>query len=309
MSVKFFDLLRPVLTSRMEFVARHDNISLPQVRELILAEAERNQKEWYSDRVPNLNYRLTACRLAYLYIVAAANANTFKWILSKDQKLKEYVLDVAARKRRVKVCAFGAGPGTELMGFAKFLDEQGLGFPVRVDFQLLDLVREWQDSWNAIRDAIDTHYEAQHGIDQSKWPIMPTGSFTQQDVTDTEGLNNLGDIWTQDLFVVNFLLSEIFTDDPGFHDFITAVAQRAPVGARFLFIERRGSMWANRMTNCTAKAGIRLGEFKESKESLDAGERPELLGEVHQQLSVAPGGRGRTPRQNWNVIYSVGIKE
>ena len=31
--------------------------------------------------------------------------------------------------------------------------------------------------------------------------------FHPQDVTDTERLHNLGDIWTQDLFVVNFLLS------------------------------------------------------------------------------------------------------
>jgi hypothetical protein len=292
----------------MEYAARHGGLTLQQVREMILAEAEHNSEEWRSNRIPNLNYRRTECRLAYLYIVAVANANTFKWIMCNNKKLRQYVLEVAKQKRRLKVCAFGAGPGTELMACAKFLDEQALGYPVRVDFQLLDLVREWQDSWNAIRDAIDAHYETQHGVDQSKWPIMPTGSFTQQDVTDTEGLNHLGDIWTQDLFVVNFLLSEIFTDDPGFHDFITAVAQRAPSGARFVFIERRGSMWADRMKNCTARAGIQLGEFKESQQSLDDGERPELLGDVYQQLSKVPG-RGRTPRLNWNVIYSVGVKE
>lgn len=309
MPVKFFDLLRPVLASRMGYVSKHDNLTMEQVREMILSEAERNQKEWFSDRVPNLNYRLTACRLAYLYIVAAANANTFKWILSNDEKLKQYVFDVAKAKRRLKVCAFGAGPGTELMAFAKFLDEQGLGYPVQVDFQLLDIVREWMDSWYAIRDAIDAHYGTEHGIDHSKWPIIPTGNFLAQDVTDTKGMNDLGDIWTQDLFVVNFLLSELFNDDPDFHAFITAVAERAPSGSRFVFIERRGSRWATGMKNCTAKAGIKLGEFKKSQERLDTGEQPELLGEVFQQLSGAPNGRGRVPRLNWNVIYSVGIKE
>src|SRR5260370_6976699 len=115
MPVKFFDLLRPVLNSRMEYVARHEKLTPKQVRELILAEAERNHTEWYSNRVPNLNYRKTECRLAYLYIVAAANANTFKSILSNDERLKDFVLNVAKRKRSLKSCAFRAGPGTKFM--------------------------------------------------------------------------------------------------------------------------------------------------------------------------------------------------
>jgi hypothetical protein len=138
--------------------------------------------------------------------------------------------------------------------------------------------------------------------------MIPNGSFTKQDVTDTDGLSNLEDIWTQDLFVVNFLLSEIFTDNPGFGAFITAVSRRAPLGSRFVFIERRGSMWAARMKNCTAKTGIRLSSFKESRSGLDPGEKPALLGKVYEYLSSA-SGTGRCPRQNWNVIYSIGIKE
>ena len=45
-----------------------------------------------------MNYRKTECRLAYLYIVAAANANTFKWLLSNDNKLRAYVMDIAKKK-------------------------------------------------------------------------------------------------------------------------------------------------------------------------------------------------------------------
>jgi hypothetical protein len=309
MAVKFYDLLRPVLASRMAYVAQDQKLSANAVRDLILAEAERNQTEWFSDRVPNLNYRKPECRLAYLYIVAAANANTFKWILSNDKSLKKHVLEAAKRKRRLKVCAFGAGPGTELMACAKFFDEQKLGYPVRVDFQLLDIVKEWQDSWYAIRDAIDSHFETTLGVDTSKWPIVPTGNFTKQDVTDTDGLGDLGDIWTHDVFVINFLLSEIFTDDPGFHAFVAAVTNRAPVGSRFVFIERKGSMWAARMSKCAAKAGMKLSDFKPSKEYLDADESPDLLGKIYRQLSTTPNGKGRSPRNGWNVIYSIGVKE
>ena len=308
MPVTFFGLLNPVLTSLMAYVARHEKLTSAQVRDRILEEAERNHKEWYSNQVPNLNYCHAACRLAYLYIVAAANANTLKWILTKNKGLRDYLLEVAKRKRRLKVCAFGAGPGTELMAFAKFLEEQKIGFPVRVDFHLLDIVQEWQESWYAIRDAIDDHFDHHYGPDTAMRPMIPNGCFTTQDVTDTEGLRNRGDIWTQDLFVVNFLLSEIFADNRGFHAFIAAIAERPPVGSRFVFIERSGTMWADRMKSCTAKTGIRLGEFVASRRSLDDGELPELLGNVYQRLSSVPD-RGKCPRLNWNVVYSVGVKE
>ncbi len=306
MPVMFFDLLGPVLTRGMECVARHGKLTAAMVRDLIMEAAERNHQEWFSNQVPNLDYCQAPCRLAYLYIVAAANANSLKWILTKERGLRDYLLEVAKRKRKLRVCAFGAGPGTELMAFAKFLEEQKIGVSVRADFHLVDKVQEWLDSWYAIRDAIEGHFEHHYGPDVAKWPMIPTGSLTTQDVTDTHRLRDRGDIWTQDLFVVNYLLSEIFADNRGFHAFVAAVAQRAPVGSRFLFIERRGSMWAERMTTCTARTGIRLGQIMSSQRGLDEGERPELLGTVYRRLSSVPG---RSPRQNWNVIYSVGIKE
>jgi hypothetical protein len=140
-------LLGPVLDDRVEFAVRHDGVTRQEVYQMILAEAQRNHDEWFSNRVPNLNYHITACRLAYLYIVAAANANTFKAILTDDGGLREYVTRVARERRQLRVCAFGAGPGTELMALAKWFEQQHLGYCVQVDFQLLDLVQEWQDTW------------------------------------------------------------------------------------------------------------------------------------------------------------------
>ena len=308
MAVKFFDLLRPVLTKRVEFVGKHEGKTPEQVRQLILDEADRNHAQWYSNDVPDLNYHLTACRLAYLYIVAAANANTFKSILCEDEDLLNHVITTAKTRWQLNVCAFGAGPGTELMALAKFFDEKRLGHPVQVEFQLLDIEQAWQDSWYGIRDAIKDNFRANYGPTFTSWPMLPNGNFTCQDVKDTSGMDNLGDIWSHDVFVVNFLLSEIFHDDPGFRSFISAVARRAPLGSRFVFIERRGSMWANRMARCAKEAGIRLSEFKEVRGSMDAGDSPDLLGEIYQQLSSHPTQNKRR-RQNWNVIYSIGVKE
>jgi hypothetical protein len=308
MAVKFFDMLRTVLAKRMESVAKHEGKTPKQVRQLILDEAERNHEQWYSNNVPNLNYHLPVCRLAYLYIVAAANANTFKWILSNDEDLRNHVITTASSRWQLNVCAFGAGPGTELMALAKFFDELRLGHPVQVEFQLLDIEQAWQDSWYGIRDAIKDCFRAACGPQFNSWPMLPNGNFTCQDVKDTTGMDNLGDIWSHDVFVVNFLLSEIFNDDPGFRSFISAVTRRAPVGSRFVFIERRGSMWASRMDRCAKEAGLRLSDFKEVRGSMDDGDTPDLLGKIFEYLSSHPT-QGKEPRQNWNVIYSIGVKE
>ncbi|MFO0798168.1 MAG: hypothetical protein U0804_11890 [Gemmataceae bacterium] len=305
--VRFFDLLRPVLKKRMDYVGTHGNMTPAEVRQLILDEAERNHDEWFSNNVPNLNYHLPECRLAYLYIVAAANATTFKWILKNDSDLYSHVIGLAKLRQQLNVCAFGAGPGTELMAFAKFFDEERLGHPVQVEFQLLDIEQAWQDSWYGIRDSIKDHFRTVYGTSFSAWPMIPSGNFTAQDVKDTAGMENLGDIWSHDVFVINFLLSEIFNDDPGFRSFMSAVAKRAPKGSRFVFIERRGWMWKQRMKTCASEAGLKLSAFKEESGGLDPGDCETLLGKLHEQLSTA--SNFRRPRNSWNVVYSIGVKE
>ncbi|MCA9049545.1 MAG: hypothetical protein KDA89_12500 [Planctomycetaceae bacterium] len=306
--VKFFDLLRPVLEKRIDYVAAHGGLTPEQVRQSILDEASRNSEQWYSNSPPNLNYHLPACRLAYLYIVAAANATTFKWILKNDADLYQHVVGIAKEKQQLNVCAFGAGPGTELMALAKFFDEEQLGQAVQVEFQLLDIEQAWQDSWYGIRDGIKAHFREAFGATVSAWPMIPSGNFTRQDVKDTAAMENLGDIWTHDVFVINFLLSEIFNDDPDFRSFMTAVARRAPSGSRFVFIERRGERWAQRMGNCARDAGLKLSPFQERTGGMDPGDSAHLLGDVYRQLSNS-GNNGKRPRTNWNVVYSIGVKE
>jgi hypothetical protein len=173
MAVTFFEMLAPVLESSICYVARHLGVTEVQVYENIVAEATRNQAEWYSNRIPNLNYCSDLCRLAYLYIVAAANANTFKRVLESDSDLRSYVQGLALNRHRIRVCALGAGPGTELLAVAKFFDELQLGFCTRVDFQLLDRVEEWASSWFAIRDSVHDTFSRHYGVDFSGWPVFP----------------------------------------------------------------------------------------------------------------------------------------
>jgi hypothetical protein len=68
--------------------------------------------------------------------------------------------------------------------------------------------------------------------------MLPSGSFLACDVTEVEKLSYIGNVWDQDVYVLNFLLSEIFLDSPRLRAFMTEVVKFAKPGARFVFIER-----------------------------------------------------------------------
>jgi len=302
-SVSFFKILGPVIEREIGFITQQHGVSIKKIYARIIAEAERNQKEWYSNKVPNLNYINPICRLAYLYIVAAANAGTFKHVLEEHKGLRKFVLTKARERREIKICAFGAGPGTELLAMAKFFFELNLGMNITVDFQLVDKTQEWMSSWYGIREQVNDTFRALFSTDRSTWPIVPLGNFLSCDVTDLQSLPLLSNIWNQDIYVLNFLLSEIFDDNPHCRAFMSQVASFAPPGAHFIFIERKGTMWEKRMAAIAAESRLKLSPFVESRRTL-VGERPEDLGAIFEALSEQ-----RMPRLKWNIVYSIGVKQ
>ncbi len=132
--------------------------------------------------------------------------------------------------------------------------------------------------------------------------MIPSGNFLAYDVTQLDRIPSLGNVWEQDIYVINFLLSEVFNDDPGLRAFLSKVAEFAPSGARFVFIERRGYMWEQRMANIAAESGLLLSAFTKSQGRLE--EDPPALRDVYDVLRDK-----RTPRLNWNVVYSIGVKK
>lgn len=304
MGITFFKLLAPVIEKDIAFAASQLKVSIKNIYQMILAEAANNQKEWFSGGVPNLNYQCQECRLAYLYIVAASNANIFKHVLERDTDLNTYVRSVAQSRRALKICALGGGPGTELMAIAKFFHEQPFDHCISVDFQLLDKAQEWANSWYGIRNSIISSLETTYGPDRTSWPLLPSGNFMACDVTNPGSLKNTGNIWGQDIYVINFLLSEVFNDDPGVRTFIKEIASLAPERSRFVFIERKGSMWIDRIQNIAQEANILLSGFCNSQKTKDYDERPEDLGTIFHILS-----QQRKPRLSWNAVYGIGVKQ
>ena len=50
---------------------------------------------------------------------------------------------------------------------------------------LLDRVSEWGKSWGAMKDLLHDRFEAAHGPDRSKWPLVISDTFQPIDITKT----------------------------------------------------------------------------------------------------------------------------
>ena len=113
-----------------------------------------------------------------------------------------------------------------------------------MNFLLVDRINEWADTWRAARTQIQTRLQK-----RGKPPLLLSGDFIQVDVnsaSDVRNFGNWGTVFTQDLYILCYLISEIFDDIGNLEEFTRLVARQAPVGAKFLFVERRESQWENK---------------------------------------------------------------
>lgn len=218
--------------------------------------------------------------------------------------MKDFVTNLASQRRAIRVCAFGAGPGTELLAFAKFMSQLNLGFCTTVDFLLLDKVQEWVDSWHSLKEEVMQQMREVYGLNYADWPIIPNGNFVKCDVTNVSEISHLTSVWNQDLYILNFIISEIFDDSPKLREFLKTVSGFAPQGAKFLFIERKGSKWEKQIKDIAQKAGLELSPFERKSSSLDTDEEKEDFGLIYTSMKA----KNKSPRTTYDVIYSVGTK-
>src|SRR5258707_11394015 len=98
---------------------------LAKIRAHIDCTAKEHQKD-----EPEIQYEDALCRLGYLYRHATANATLFELVLGESGELRAAVRQSV--EQRINICTVGGGPGTELLGLAKFLLRTTPGFPRKI---------------------------------------------------------------------------------------------------------------------------------------------------------------------------------
>jgi hypothetical protein len=316
--IKYFDIVGRVIESNTksisERISREKGISYEDARleiiDSIIKHLVINSREWASGCQPNIHYEDPTCRMAYLYRIVPVNANLLEYVFENDAEIEEYLLGVQNKIGEVRICVFGGGPGTELLGLAKRIEKRRFKNQIVLNFLLLDEVNEWLESWRAIRKEIDSKFRNSISLNRNDWPLTTSGDFCALDITNIDNFDNWGAVFDQDIYIFSYIISEVFDNYPQLKNFIAKMAAQSPEGAKFLFIDRVEKKWKDVIIDIAKNAGIVISEFHDTASSIGVVSRDEEktdLGQIY--VDVMKRYSKGNPRLGWKAFWIVGTKE
>src|SRR5262249_13854412 len=145
---------------------------------------------------------------AYMFAHAAVQANLFQRVIEecarRDQSFRERLCSP-----NLSMVIFGGGPGTELLGLAKYYFKQREDDPnhdqVDVDLDVIDRVGAWSENVSSIKDEISNAYAAKFGSKRA-WPALFDIHAFSLNFAELDEFGNLTTIFGRDIFVLNFVI-------------------------------------------------------------------------------------------------------
>ena len=256
--------------------------------------------EYYGGHPPEIPFECLVYRLAYLYEYASANAFAVEAVLNDDAENQRLISSLLTSKQRISLCCLGGGPGSEIVGVAKWIVQQQLG-TTQLEVFVTDKYPQWKDQWKSVRDTLNTDFLASGAVSAKRPPLVVSRGFDKVDVI------NPASAWLPalrrgfDLYVVSHIYAP--EDLSRFCQFMRSVIDSAPKGSKFLFIDRREPDWQTSVATLLGYPGIEIsGPYSSSSDSPgDPREDKTDLGVLYKELDIYP-------RLSWNIFWIVGTK-
>lgn len=298
----YFKAVKTLLDKSIDRYATRKGIDVEDVHDEIAEYFAVMAKEHREDD-PSIPYDNPLCRLAYLYKHVPANACLFERSLRSLDSAKEVVK--SRKSSRLRICAVGGGPGSELLGLAKyFIKRAGAGAPSRLDFVLLDAVPEWSETWSMLAEEVEAQM-AKAAEDEWTPPVV-SPQFLPMNVVDKKSYSGMA--WrfeNIDLVVFNYLISENLSHLPKVEGMLRELASCSSDDAVFMFIDRREhteriNTWLkSNLASCDlelADGPELLGDSIDGDEQVSPhlGDYPDAFKQWPRLKFFNPGNRGAT---------------
>jgi hypothetical protein len=179
------------------------------------------------------------CRWAYTFAHAAVQANLFYRVLIEARRRSESLRRKLIHEE-LSLVVFGGGPGTELLGIAKYYlgrAEGGKHAQVEIRIDSIDRVSEWIENVSWIKAEIAKAYTEKFGK-RRDWPALFDVYPYSLDFSDLDGFGNLPSLFRSDIFVLNYVVSEVFDLDE-LLPIMKKMVEGCARGAHFLFVVDR----------------------------------------------------------------------
>jgi len=304
--MNYFRTIKAALDASFAGICDHLDVNKEEACQTIQKHLATMSQEWFSGDTPNIVYGDPLCRFAYLFAHVGANANLCEVAIRDSAEVCKFIELTLDRSEELRVCAFGGGPGTELLALSKHLLSSGRSGHVEIEFTLLDRVPEWAESWNALEAQIKAEMKATYGS-KSQRPFSTSKTFVPFDMTKAHQYANLSHLLEHDLYVMNYVVSEVVGDYTKFQELINAASSAAPSGSMFLIVDRDQDRVIDNASTLLSTAGLSLGTVRKTCTNMDTDERKEDLEPYVTSI-------GRKPRLQWRscsgrgAFYFVGTK-
>lgn len=239
MPLRYYEALQVVLSQTRDVICTSNRLTADEAFQAAEAFIQENSQKWRLE-TPGIRYEDPFCRMAYLYMNATIHATLVEHACKKYREISELIKGKISRGEDIHVCALGGGPGSELLGMVRFLESQGVhDQPAYLDFTLVDCVREWDESWHALKRGIDEQLRAEYGPRRMNWPAVISRSFLPLDVTRVSDFKDFATRFhSVDIFICCYLLSEIKGSVGLLEATLQLLVNRAPQGTLLLVIDR-----------------------------------------------------------------------
>lgn len=175
-------------------------------------------------------------RFAYVYTYVPAHSH---WVSELIGWTKE--AEKIFESERIRIACIGGGPGSDLVGMLKYLDERGGEMP-DIFCEIADGCELWKRTWAEVAFALDRN-------------IRLVTDYVTQRVGDPDVWTHPSQFEKSDLLSMNFFVSEIAHLGDAAWDYIEEVFKRAKPGAVLLFNDNNDSRFFQKFDEISSRVG------------------------------------------------------
>ena len=302
----FFRTVGAAMDRVLDRLAEGDPRQYRRACKEVAAHLDTMSYEYRSGRQPSIDYRNPHLRLAYLYRHVPVHANIIHSAIRETPGLAKFIEWRMRETGELRVCAFGGGPGTELLALVKHLaaNPPGGDLPT-LRFTVVDNEEAWWETWHALREEVHGQMGAAFGQSRRGWPFTIEADHRCVDMANCRRYADVGNTYGHDLLVLNYVLSEIH-DERGqaeLADFLARMCEANRSPAWVLIADRqeqdgRTSRVARRLVKDRSLA-LRKQCFIPFNRAMDSDEACVDLGRCYDELDRL----GQSPRLKARAFF------
>ncbi len=301
--ILYFQAVKSVLDASIPILASQRSLTIPEIDQLISQRIEETSNQ-HQNPNPDIPYNDPFCRLGYLFVHCAANATLFEWTLRASRPLQELIQQRDGGS--LSVATIGGGPGTELLGLLRFFKDWECcpTVPRDLSFHVLDFVPQWSETWNHLANVAQTMIgcpSCGHGCHVSR-------QFLPMNVIEKGSYEDYGWFFAeQDIFVLNYLLSENQVELGDFADTLNLIVNRAKDNAYFVVIDRleNNPTFQNSVSAQLAGAGLSVLSEREFHRTNTVADPETDLGDYLTRFNRRPRRWFRTFNHREPTAFSI----